>query len=383
VYELYGLPEAEIGIVAEGMAMEGNPEHVGQGAEPVLLDEAAADFRHIADKIAGHRIEICRRGADEEVYPQPYCYLTTLLVQMRAAGWADMDLDTLAVVSGASAMFGYESGEFTPKYAFHRRRPGELVAQATGYATEAVTLADAEAAWRFLIESVNSGRPVSGWQGELTLLAGYHDGERASDRRVFAMKDGDGYFAEWWAWCRFAEWAGEGQRVSRHAGRVKPAPPEEAALRVMRDLVALSEGVPEDIQRAYPNAAFGLAGIEAWAADCADLEKHADWGMCHPENPQWTVRNSSAVYLSRVAEEGTFPADMTKHILRASEEYRSAYKRWQEGYRLVGHPAPDGAGKLLDSRRAAAQAVRTALDHERAAIAELRKALDRPTRSSD
>ncbi len=71
-----------------------------------------------------------------------------MLVQMHAAGWKEMDFDTLAAVSGASAMFGYEPGEFGPKYAFHRRSPNALVAQATGYATEAVRAKTAEDAWK-------------------------------------------------------------------------------------------------------------------------------------------------------------------------------------------------------------------------------------------
>ncbi|MGD8240676.1 MAG: hypothetical protein PVH68_19145, partial [Armatimonadota bacterium] len=348
----------------------------GGGAyREVLLEEAVADFRHIADDVAGHRIETCVRGADEDIYPQPYCYLTTLLIQMHAAGWKDIDLETLAAVSGASAFFGYERGEFGPKYAFHHRDPNGLVAQATGYGTGSVRAGDAAEAWEFVRESVDSGRPVSGWHGELMLLAGYRDADEEADRQLFAMKDGNGYFAEWWDWETFAEWVGGGQHLSRHSGRVEPEPEREVALRVIRDLVALSEGVPESVQKAFPNATFGLAGIEAWAADCADMEEHEDWGMCHPENPQWTVRNSTAIYLERLAEKGVPSAQATEHVRRASESYRAAYRSWQGAYGLVGYAAPDGSGKVKEKRLAAADAVRRAAEHERAAIAELRLAL--------
>ena len=346
----------------------------GEEQGQVLLEGAVKDFEYIAQNVAGHRIEMCVRGADEQVYPQPYCSLTTLLVQMHAAGW-DVDLDTLAAVSGASAMFGYEPGEFMPKYAFHHLRPGDLVAQATGYATESVPVANAEEAWQFVKESVDSGRPVAGWNGEMMLLAGYRDADADADRKVFAMKDGDGYFTEWFDWDMFAKWVGDGQRVSRHSGRVEPRPQRDVALRVMSDLVALSTAVPESIRNDYSGATFGLAGIEAWAADCADVEKYGDWSMCHPENPQWTVRNSSAVYLQRVAERGLLPDRATEHVRRASDLYRSAYRSWQEAYGLVGYAAPDGSGKVKESRLAAAAAVRGALEHEKAAIAELRHAL--------
>lgn len=368
-----GAPEVALNAATE--SEEERDVGTGNGQDGVLLEGAVADFRHIADNVAGHRIELCVRGADENVYPQPYCYLTTLLVQMHAAGWEDVDLDTLAAVSGASAMFGYEPGEFMPKYAFHHRNPNELVARATGYATESVGVANSGEAWEFVRESVDSGRPVAGWHGELMLLAGYQDADAAADRKVFAMKDGNGYFAEWWDWDKFAEWIGEGQHLSRHSARVEARPEKEVALRVMRDLVALSAGVPQSIQDAFPKATFGLAGIDAWAADCADTAKHEDWGMCHPENPQWTVRNSSAIYLERLAEKGIPSAGATEHVRRASQAYRAAYRSWQEAYGLVGYAAPEGSGKVKENRLAAAAAVRRALEHEKVAIAELKEAL--------
>jgi len=272
-------------------------------------------------------------------------------------------------------MFGYQPGAFMPKYAFHHRGPDELVAQATGYATESARVGDAREAWDFVKESVDSGRPVSGWHGELMLLAGYRDADAEADRQVFATKDGNGYFAEWWTWDTFDEWVGDGQQLSRHSGWVAPRPKREVALRVMRDLVELSAGVPENIQQAFPKASFGLAGIEAWAADCADVDEHTDWSMCHPENPQWTVRNSSAVYLQRMADEGVLSADAAEHVRRGAELYRAAYRSWQEAYGLVGYPAPEGSGKVREKRLAAAAAVRRAAENERAAIAELRQAL--------
>ena len=378
-----GAPPASVAqkgrTVTERAGPEGTAESPRAGQEdvhePVLLEETVADFKHIADHVAGHRIEMCVRGADEDVYPQPYCYLTALLVQMHAAGWDQVDLDLLAAVSGASAMFGYESGEFMPKYAFHRRGPNDLVARATGYATESVRVADAEHAWHFVRESVGSGRPAAGWRGEMMLLACYHGAESAADRKVFAMQDGNDYFAEWWDWNTFAEWVGDGQHVRRHAGRVEPEPPLSVARRVIGDLIALSRDVPEHIQQAFPGATFGLAGIEAWAADCADLEKHPDWGMCHSENPQWTVRNSSAAYLGGLAEGGTLSSQASRHVQDAAANYRAAYQRWQVAYGLVGYAAPDGSGRIRENRLAAARAVRQARKHEQSAIGELEDAL--------
>jgi hypothetical protein len=293
---------------------------------------------------------------------------------MHAAGW-DIDLDTLAAVSGASAFFGYEPGSFMPKYAFHRYGPEAKIAEATGYATEWVGFDSPERAWEIVVDNVDRGLPVKGWEGEMLLFAGYRDADEPGGREVFGMKDGNGYYAEWWPWDRFAEWAGSNQGFVCHTKRVEPMDERDVAVRVMRDLVLLSEGVPEEIAKHHPDATFGLVGIEAWAADCADTEKHEDWGMCHPENPQWTVRNSTAVYLARVADAGICGPEATPHIRVAAEEYKQAYACWRACYRLVGYCAPDGAGKVRETRLAACAEVRKALEHETAAIAALREAL--------
>ena len=50
-------------------------------------------------------------------YPQPCVYLQMHYVEMHTTGWQTVDFDTLVAVSGASALFAYQPGEFRPKYA--------------------------------------------------------------------------------------------------------------------------------------------------------------------------------------------------------------------------------------------------------------------------
>ncbi len=47
------------------------PAPTADAGDAVLLQGAVADFKHIADDVAGHRLEVCARGADETLYPQP------------------------------------------------------------------------------------------------------------------------------------------------------------------------------------------------------------------------------------------------------------------------------------------------------------------------
>ncbi len=152
-------------------------------------------------------------------------------------------------------------------------------------------------------------------------------------------------------------------------------PDRGIALRVMRDLAEWSADPPKAVREAYPEAKFGLAGIEAYAADCADVRTYEDWSACHDINPQWTLRNSTAAYLGGVAAGQSFPVQVTSRIATAAEHYRAAYEDWREFHRQLAYDAPEGAGKDPERRAAGAAAVRRALEHERAAVAELREAL--------
>jgi hypothetical protein len=254
------------------------------------------------------------------------------------------------------------------------------IAEATGFGYEWVDFKGAEGAWELIKETVDSGRSAKGWDWENILFAGYQDADTPEGRRVFAMADGPETFAEWLTWSKLSEYIDRilnwgCPRFGRHTGRVETMHAAQVALRVMKDLVEWSIDPPEKIAKAYPRATFGLAGIEKYAADCANTDEYEDWGACHDINPQWTIRNSTAVYLERVTADSVFPATVTGCIAAAAREYRAAYADWKELYAQLGHNAPQGAGKVRERRLAVAQAIRDALDHEKAALAELREAI--------
>lgn len=348
-----------------------NPE----GFPQVLLKEVVNQFEDLVGRFGQHAV-----AAGEEIYMQPSVYLSFHLVCMRAAGWTDVDYDELAAASGTSALFAHQRGEFMPKYANLSIGMDRRIARATGFGYEWVDFEGVEGAWELLVESIDSSRPVKGWHWENVILAGYQDAAKTVDRKVYVMADGPDTFAKWWTWQEFAKWVdlvdGWGQgRFGRHTGRVQTEPAERVALRVMTDLVEWSAEPPEIVREKYPGATFGLAGIEAYASDCANTQKDEDWAACHDINPQWTVRNSTAVYLTRLAGASVFGAEVNAHLLTATEQYRAAYANWREFYNQLGHQAPKNAGRREARRLAGAAAVRKALQHERAAIGELKVAL--------
>jgi hypothetical protein len=335
---------------------------------PVLLEQVVALFKNgkswnsVPNIVTG---------------PGPHSYLLMHFLQMRAAGWKGIDLDEMTALSGAGALYGYEHGDHGPKYAFRNVKPDSRIAAVTGFGYEWVSFKGADAGWTVLRESIDSGRPVKGEHVENVLFAGYQNADKTEDRKVFAMSDEPGTFARWWTWGEFESWVrkvSEG-KLGRHTERLAAADAGTSARRVVKELVEWSTEPPAEARNAFPNALFGLAGLEAYAKDCADLVKYPEFSMCHDMNCQWATRKCTAIYLKRVAERRLLPHKATALVASASESYWSAYKSWAEVFRQIGWDAPKGAGKDKGHRQAASQALQAALNHEKAGIAALKKAI--------
>ncbi len=72
-----------------------------------------------------------------------------------------MDLDTLAAVSGDSALFAYQPQTFMPEYANLHIGTDNRIASATGFRYEWVPIEGPDDAWQVLRESLDSGRPIN------------------------------------------------------------------------------------------------------------------------------------------------------------------------------------------------------------------------------
>jgi hypothetical protein len=287
----------------------------------------------------------------------------------------------VAAVSGASALFAYEPGEFMPKYAHLEVEPHRRIAEATGFGYEWVPFSGPEGAWARIVESIDAGHPVKGWDWEGILFAGYADAGEPAGRRIYAMADGPETYARWLTWDAFVEWADrvghwKADEFGRHTTRVKALPARQIALRVMSDLVAWSTEPPAAVRARYPNAAFGLAGIATYADALESASLDEDWITCHDINGQWGVRNASSVYLNRVADAGLFGEEVNGHLRAAAASYRAAYGAWQRVYRdCLGHGVPAERRKSADVRRSAGDLIRAAQDDEREALSRVAQAL--------
>jgi hypothetical protein len=153
----------------------------------------------------------------------------------------------------------------------------------------------------------------------------------------------------------------------------------------MKNIVTFADNDPRATNKAFAGAHFGLAGIEAYASDIADISKsgkkdeyfQGGWLGCHNIYPQWTARQLTALYLKRASEQ--FDGGIRAKMLSAAKEYDAAHAAWKEWENHLGAfqrvRRPEDAWEDPEHRQAGAAAVYKALERERAAVAEIEKAL--------
>jgi len=100
----------------------------GQDFPQIALKRVAEEFMYVMT-IASHK----NVKEPDKVYPQPHVYITTHYVCMRAAGWKDIDFDTLMTVSGAGLLFAYDPKDMMSKYSHIWLGLDKRIAEATGF----------------------------------------------------------------------------------------------------------------------------------------------------------------------------------------------------------------------------------------------------------
>jgi hypothetical protein len=316
------------------------------------------------------------------------------LAQMRIAGWP-VDYADLITVAGYGPSFAYAPG---PKdrwgaHYFPPKGRDARIAHATGCQYRWRRYEDVEEYWQALKQAIDEGQAVHGPNEENILFIGYVDAEKPEDRKVMPVAivfvDEDE-----WTWEQFAKWHGR-QMVNGWFGRiekrVEPWPARKSALETMATMA--EAGMGEDSrQRPDDRVVWGVAGIEAYAKDLADLAKsgaeedqggffQGGWRGCHNVYPQMSGRPAAATYLKRIAP--LFEGEARELILAAAAEYSEATKAWEAYTGQLGRECEEVAGVKHSvawtsetQRKAGATAVAKAAKHERGALVALQKALE-------
>ncbi len=310
-----------------------------------------------------------------------YMYLT----QMRIAGW-DVDYATLNTVAGYGPSFAYAPRLQDKWNAHYHPLEGrdDRIAHATGcrYRWQRH---DAEQYWQALKRAIDEGHAVHGPNAEGVLFIGYVDAEDPADRKVLPLAI---VFvgADEWTWEQFSRWVGQRQWFGRIEGREEPWPVHQSATEVIKMMVRVARG-HDSRRKDGDGVVWGIDGIEAYAADLADLSKsgapereggyfQGGWRGCHNVYPQMSGRPAAATYLRKVAP--AFGDEARPHVLAAAEAYEAATGSWREFARQLGRGVEGGHTEAWTgetNRTAGAAAVRQAAAHEREAIAALKQAL--------
>jgi hypothetical protein len=315
-----------------------------------------------------------------------YMYLT----QMRIAGW-DIDYAELITLAGYGPSFGYAPGP-KDRWGAHYFPPAgrnKRIAHATGCQYSWTRYEDVEDYWQALKQAVDEGQAVHGPNEEDILFIGYEDAANPVDRRVLPLAivfvDDDE-----WTWKQFTKWHARDMVngwFGRIGKRVEPWPAKRSAIEVLEMMVSVADG-DDSRRKEGDGVVWGVHGIEAYAADLADMTKsgavegdggyfQGGWRGCHNVYPQMSGRPAAATYLSRIAP--LFDDATRGHILAASEGYEGATQAWKAFSQELGRDT--GVDHTLawtteKHRKAGSEAVTRAAAHERTAVAAVRKALE-------
>jgi hypothetical protein len=348
----------------------------------VWLDGAKELFHsHFEDKDAGRTVPWSDR-----------CDTYMYLAHLRAVG-VDVDYATLNAVAGYAASFTYApqpDGDWGRHYWPIDGRD-QRIAHAIGQQYKWKRYKTPDECWEVIKRSIDEGQPVHGPYMEGVLFIGYVDAEKPEDRQVMPVAivfvDSDE-----WSWEKFTKWHKQfGGWIGRWEGAVDPWPAKESAVEAIQIMVKVANG-DDPRGKEGDGVAYGIAGVEAYARDLADMTKsgagedkggyfQGGWRGCHNVYPQISGRPAAAIYLRRVAPH--FEADARKHIENAAAAYDRATASWATYLtQLGGH-----TGRTVDVehgiawtteqyRKAGAAAVAEAAKHERAAIGDLQEALE-------
>jgi hypothetical protein len=76
------------------------------------------------------------------------------LIQMHVTGWQGCDFDQLTAVSGSSALFGHQPGEFTAKNAHLTIGIDQRIAEPTGFGYKWINFNNISEAWEIITAGI-------------------------------------------------------------------------------------------------------------------------------------------------------------------------------------------------------------------------------------
>ena len=297
-------------------------------------------------------------------------------IVMRAAGVDDVPYDHLVMLSGFGTSFGYHPQKFFVMYrvpddgAVTERR----LIEGTGFGWQWLPRCKSpEEAWAIIKESVDGGRPVQASWYDHFLCAGYIPAQDPAARKVFVL--GKWAPPTWLTWDDLANWIKDDGRLGRPTGQKMSR--QDLSSELLARSVEYARHDPRANDSSMKDASFGLAGMEKFASDVADVTRtydafNAGWLGCHCVNRQSGGRKFAATWLLRLA--GTKGGAEAEHLRKAADLYAREYAMWEE-FRILlqGSTTEERRSRWGNpvSRAQGAAIIRQALELERAAVTEL------------
>jgi RNA polymerase sigma factor (sigma-70 family) len=257
---------------------------------------------------------------------------------IRNAGDASADFTSVAAPSGFAFAFAYKYGDISPGWVSIRGTGREAdpqalpasAAEATGLAFRGVSADDRDAFWSFIREHVDRDQAVLSEELDGGIYAGYRVKEGVR-QVLFTGSPANGWHD------------------------VDRTPPVEAAVlerrgEPIRASERLRRGLHAAVDAAHAGPSrgtlHGLAGLDAFAADVADLSKdfdHCQEYLCWASFNWLSARRAAAAWLSEAADDPQTPEPIRATLRQAASSYSDAAAAYTRFVDEVARIGPDQA----------------------------------------
>jgi len=273
-------------------------------------------------------------GKSLDPIPPTWPLVYYLIIEHDSLG--DGDLGAAVAASGEASIFSYARDSVAPMY-FSTIGGGQRLKTCMGYEVKGLRTTDAEEAFSFIREGLDSGSGVFVAGPEIGLCYGYNDSGAVQEREVYGISNWGPAFDGTYSWDKFSKHVETFGDAEGFAYVHRESQPEsaETILQVMAVTVI-------DWQREHPAVKFGmkqdyygLAAFKQFIEDVRDPETRAQiedaYINCHAIIFQLGGRYWLGQYLRQLAEK--FTDNIKERLIGISDMYLKVHaglNRFQE-----------------------------------------------------
>ena len=281
-------------------------------------------------------LEELRSLAGKSIDPVPPSWPLVYYLMIEHDSPGDGDLGAAVAASGEASIFSYARDSIAPMY-FSTIGGSQRLKTCTGYDVRSLRTTDAEAAFSFIREGIDTGSGVFVAGPEIGLCYGYNDPGAVQEREVYGFSNWGPAFNGTYSWDKFSKHVEEFGEAEGFAYIHRESQPESAE--TILQMIAMTV---IDWQDQHPATKFGmkqdyygLAAFKQFIEDVRNPETRAQvdgaYINCHAIIFQLGGRYWLGQYLKQLAER--FTDEIKERLIGISDLYlevHTALNRFKE-----------------------------------------------------